>query len=152
MAHKFRAGAFIIPNADRAAIEPSIRDLGLSALGRLASQPNGENASDWTFPESVIYTPGSERRMKAGYAPRWIIMACRTPISPIKKLREGNLRAKYDVIVYPHVGGTSQSHINGIPKNGPDPVPYKKSKLTPNLGALDPERRYPRRHGHGWVS
>ena len=27
-----------------------------------------------------------------------------------QKLREGNLRAKYDVIIFPHVGGTSASH------------------------------------------
>src|SRR6202042_2517927 len=54
-----------------------------------------------------------------------------------QKLREGHLRQRFDVIIYPHVGGSSQSHINGIPKNGPDPVPYKKSDLTPNLGALD---------------
>ena len=27
-----------------------------------------------------------------------------------QKLRDGNLRAKYDVIIFPHVGGTSQSH------------------------------------------
>ena len=53
------------------------------------------------------------------------------------KLREGNLRAKYDVIIFPHIGGTSQSQVNGIPKNGPDAVPYKKSDLTPNLGTLD---------------
>ena len=53
------------------------------------------------------------------------------------KLRDGNLRAKYDVIIYPHVGGTPQSQVNGIPKNGPDPIPYKKSDLTPNLGVMD---------------
>ena len=34
------------------------------------------------------------------------------------KLREGNLRAKYDVIVFPHVGGNAQSQVNGIPKTG----------------------------------
>ena len=33
-------------------------------------------------------------------------------------LREGNLRQKYDVIVYPHVGGTAQSQVNGMPKTG----------------------------------
>src|SRR6202042_950771 len=54
-----------------------------------------------------------------------------------QKLREGHLRQRFDVIIYPHVGGSSQSHINGIPKNGPDPIPYKKTDLTPNLGALD---------------
>ena len=34
------------------------------------------------------------------------------------KLREGNLRAKYDVIVFPHVGGTAQSQVNGFPRPG----------------------------------
>src|SRR5206468_7690509 len=29
--HKLRAGAFIIPNADRARLDPQIKDLGLSA-------------------------------------------------------------------------------------------------------------------------
>jgi hypothetical protein len=52
-------------------------------------------------------------------------------------LRDGKLRAKYDVIIFPHVGGTSQSQVNGIPKTGPDPIPYKKSELTPNLGYVD---------------
>jgi hypothetical protein len=54
-----------------------------------------------------------------------------------QKLREGNLRAKYDVIIYPTVGGTSVAQVNGIPKTGKDPVPYKKSALTPNLGVED---------------
>jgi hypothetical protein len=54
-----------------------------------------------------------------------------------QKLREGNLRSKYDVILYPDVAGSSQSLLRGIPKTGPDPIPYKKSSLTPNLGALD---------------
>ena len=54
-----------------------------------------------------------------------------------QKLRDANLRSKYDVIIYPHVGGTSQSHLTGIPKTGKDPVPYKKSELTPNLGVND---------------
>ena len=54
-----------------------------------------------------------------------------------QKLREGNLRSKYDVIIFPHVGGTSQSQIAGIAMTGDKPMPYKKSDLTPNLGAVD---------------
>jgi hypothetical protein len=54
-----------------------------------------------------------------------------------QKLREGNLRAKYDVIIYPHVGGSATSQVNGIAKNGTTPLPYKKTAATPNLGALD---------------
>jgi hypothetical protein len=53
------------------------------------------------------------------------------------RLREGNLRQKYDVIVYPHVGGNAQSQVAGIPKTGKLPLPYKKTAETPNLGAQD---------------
>ena len=53
------------------------------------------------------------------------------------KLREGNLRQKYDVIIFPHVGGNAQSQVNGIPKTGTLPLPYKKTAETPNLGVQD---------------
>jgi len=52
------------------------------------------------------------------------------------KLREGNLRAKYDWIVFPHVGGTAQSMVNGL-RRWARPHAYKKSELTPNLGVQD---------------
>ena len=42
------------------------------------------------------------------------------------KLREGNLRQKYDVIVYPHVGGTPQSQVNGLPKTGERRCPTRR--------------------------
>src|ERR1019366_4161606 len=54
-----------------------------------------------------------------------------------QKLKEGNLRSRYDVIVFPHVGGTSASMINGIAMTGAAPVPYKKTAGTPNLGGMD---------------
>jgi hypothetical protein len=63
-------------------------------------------------------------------------------------LREGNLRQKYDVIVYPHVGGTAQSQVNGLPKTGASPLPYKKTADTPNLGAIDQADDI--RGGMGW--
>ncbi len=54
-----------------------------------------------------------------------------------KKLRDGNLRAKYDVIVYPHIGGSSQSHADGSPRPARTRFPTRRPTLTPNLGALD---------------
>jgi hypothetical protein len=133
--HKFRAGAFIIPNADHARIEPSIRELGLSAWA-LASPPDVK-----THPLDIPrigYIHAWQRTQDEGWT-RAALDYYGVPYTYFadQKLREGNLRAKYDVILYPHVGGSPQSHVNGIPKNGPDPVPYKKSELTPNLGALD---------------
>ena len=43
----------------------------------------------------------------------------------------------YDVLVYPHVGGSAQSQVNGLPKTSGSPLPYKRRAATPNLGALD---------------
>ena len=64
------------------------------------------------------------------------------------KLREGNLRQKYDVIVYPHVGGNAESQVNGIPKGAGAPLPYKKTAQTPNLGGIDETDDI--RGGMGW--
>ena len=135
MGHKFRAGAFLIPEADRSSIEASIRELGLTATA-VSSLPNIK-----THPLDIPrigYIHSWQRTQDEGWT-RAALDYYGVPYTYFadQKLREGNLRAKYDVILYPHVGGSSQSHVNGIPKNGPDPIPYKKSELTPNLGALD---------------
>src|SRR5580700_5673700 len=45
-----------------------------------------------------------------------------------------DLRARYDVILFGPVGGSAQRIVNGAPKNG-DPIPWKASPVTPNLGS-----------------
>jgi hypothetical protein len=53
----------------------------------------------------------------------------------IAKMR--NLRAKYDVILFAPVSGASTELIvDGMPMYGPA-LPWKKTKLTPNLGGID---------------
>jgi Zinc carboxypeptidase len=44
-----------------------------------------------------------------------------------------NLREKFDVIIFPPVGGSAQSIVNGIPMRGA-PIPWKGSEVTPNVG------------------
>ncbi len=44
-----------------------------------------------------------------------------------------NLRDKFDVIIFPPLGGSPQQIVNGIPMRG-EPIPWKESELTPNLG------------------
>lgn len=49
----------------------------------------------------------------------------------------GNLRAKYDVILFGPVGNvSSQQIVDGLPMWG-NPMPWQTSKLTPNLGRID---------------
>jgi hypothetical protein len=54
-------------------------------------------------------------------------------ISDQKLKATANLRDQWDVILFGPVGGTAQRIVNGLPMRG-DPVPWKKTDLTPNLG------------------
>ena len=133
--HKFRAGAFIIPNANMNALRASIQEFGLSAWAAASAPP--VKTHEMEVPR-IGYVHSWQNTQDEG----WVRAALDHYGVPYKyfadqKLREGNLRAKYDVIIYPDIAGTSQSILRGIPKVGPDPIPYKKSNLTPNLGALD---------------
>jgi hypothetical protein len=133
--HRFRAGAIIVPNADRAALEPQLKDLGLSAWA-VASAPSVK-AHDLDIPR-IGYVHSWTRTQDEG----WVRAALDTFGVPYtyfadQKLREGNLRSKYDVIVFPHVGGTPTSQVNGMAMTGKAPLPYKKTDKTPNLAYVD---------------
>src|SRR5215831_13730803 len=132
---KLRAGAFIIPDADRARLAPQIEQLGLSAWG-VASAPSVKT-HEMTIPR-IGYVHSWSRTQDEGWV-RAALDHYGVPYTYFadKLLKEGNLRSKYDVIVFPHVGGTSQSMINGIAMTGNAPIPYKKTEQTPNLGGID---------------
>ncbi|HSM60636.1 MAG TPA: M14 family zinc carboxypeptidase [Longimicrobiales bacterium] len=133
--HRFRAGAFILPQADRAAVEASLTELGLSAwaTGSVPDVPTHE----LDVPR-IGYVHSWQRTQDEG----WVRAALDTYGVPYtyfadQELREGNLRARYDVIVFPHVGGDAQSQVNGIAMTGELPLPYRQTEATPNLGVLD---------------
>jgi hypothetical protein len=132
---RFRAGAFVIPNANRAVLEPTLRELGLSAWA-VGSAPS-VRTHELDLPR-IGYVHAWHRTQDEG----WVRAALDTYGVPYtyfadQKLRDGNLRSRYDVIVYPHVGGTAQQHVNGIPKTSGPPLPYKKTDATPNHGYMD---------------
>jgi hypothetical protein len=112
-----------------------LRDLGLSAWA--VAQAPGVKTHDLDVPR-IGYVHAWQRTQDEG----WVRAAFDTYGVPYtyfadQKLKEGNLRAKYDVIVFPHVGGSAQSQVNGMPMTGSAPLPYRKTDKTPNLGALD---------------
>ncbi len=133
--HKFAAGSFIIANSDRGRLEAQLRELGLSAWA-VGSAP-AVKTHNLDVPR-IGYVHSWTRTQDEG----WVRAALDTYGVPYtyfadQKLRDGNLRAKYDVIIFPHVGGTAQSQVAGMPKTGTLALPYHKSADTPNLGALD---------------
>jgi Zinc carboxypeptidase len=132
--HHLRAGAFVIRNGNDANIRASIQQLGLTAY---STSSITVKTHPLTVPR-IGYVHSWQRTQDEG----WVRAALDHYGIPYtyfadQKLREGDLRAKYDVIIFPSIGGSSVSQVNGIPKTGPDAIPYKKSKLTPNLGVED---------------
>jgi hypothetical protein len=143
---KFRPGAFIIASADRAKLEPTLRDLGLSGWA-VASAP-AVAAHDLDIPR-IGYVHSWARTQDEG----WVRAAFDTFGVPYTyfadiKLKEGNLKQKYDVIVLPHIGGNAQSQVAGIARTGKMALPYKKTTETPNLGGIDEADDI--RGGMGW--
>lgn len=133
--HQFRAGAFIIPAADRRVLEQSIEELGLMAWGTNTMPDVATHELD--VPR-IGYVHSWQRTQDEGWV-RGALDHYGVPYEYFadQKLREGNLRAKYDVIIYPHVGGDAQSQVNGIAMTGELPLPYRRSAETPNLGGID---------------
>ncbi|HEY8310556.1 MAG TPA: M14 family zinc carboxypeptidase, partial [Gemmatimonadaceae bacterium] len=133
--HRFRAGAIIIPNADRASLEPALRKLGLSGYAMPSAPTVRTHSMD--IPR-IGYVHSWSRTQDEG----WVRAALDTYGIPYSyfgdiKLRDGNLRQKYDVIIFPDVGGTVQSMVNGIAKSGPIPLPYRKTAEFQSLGTPD---------------
>ncbi len=133
---KFLAGSFIIANADRAKLEPQLKSLGLSGYA-LTAAPTVK-AHDLDVPR-IAYLHSWSRTQDEGWV-RAALDHYGVPYSYFgdKNLRTiPNLREKYDVIIYPHVGGTAQSMVSGMASIGTTPLPYRKTADTPNLGYMD---------------
>jgi hypothetical protein len=132
--HRFAPGAFVIVDADRAQLESSIKALGLSAWA-VDAAPN--------VPMHDLDVPriGYVHTWTSTQDEGWVRLAFDTFKVPYAyfaapKLREGNLRAKYDVIIFPHAGQGGTSLITGGVQ-GNAPRPYKKTEATPNIGTID---------------
>lgn len=132
--HKFAPGAFVIQGADRAALEPAIKELGLSAWA-VATAPNVP-MHDLDVPRiGYIHTWTSTQDEG------WVRMALdrfKVPYTYFgdNVVRQGNLRQKYDVLIFPHAGGGGTGLVYGGVQ-GNEPRPYKKTDETPHLGIQD---------------
>jgi hypothetical protein len=132
--HKFAPGAFVIANANRALLEPSIKELGLSAWA-VAAAP-AVPTHDLDVPRiGYIHTWTSTQDEG------WVRLAFdhfKVPYTYFADnlVRQGNLKQKYDVIIFPHAREAGASLVYGGVQ-GAEPRPYKKTADTPHLGIQD---------------
>ena len=128
---RFGAGAFIIPNANRAQLEPVLRDLGLSGFA-VASVPADVKTHDLDVPR-IGYVHSWGNTQDEGWV-RAALDYYKIPYDYFgeNEVAKKDLRAQYDVILWPHGGNVGQE----APTGGV-PVPFKKSDEFPALGSPD---------------
>ena len=146
------AGSFIIkaennPTDLRRRLEAAVTELGLTALA-VAKLPDVKT-HDLTAPRIAILHTWTNTQNEGWF--RIEFDRLQIPYSYISDqvVRDTpDLREKYDVIIFPPVSGSAQSIVNGIPKRGSEPIPWKASELTPNMG-LSPDQTEDMRGGMG---
>ncbi|HKD92598.1 MAG TPA: M14 family zinc carboxypeptidase, partial [Terriglobales bacterium] len=134
----FNPGTYLIPAAARGRAEQAAHDLGLSVVAldamprighHILAAPRIAILHTWTGTQNEGWYRMAFENMKVPY----------TYISDqkVREARDGaELRSKFDVIVFPPVGGGAQRIVHGVPMWNP-PLPWENTALTPNLGKID---------------
>jgi hypothetical protein len=144
---KFNRGSFMLRNVPVAELERAASDLGLQVYA-LATAPEVKTHQILAPRIALMHTWLSTQnegwwrlefdRLKVPY----------DYISTQTVARDENLRAKYDVIIFAPVGRANpQAIVSGLPMFG-NPLPWKTTELTPNLGKIDATDDM--RPGLGW--
>jgi hypothetical protein len=148
---QFNSGSFIIrkdgnPGDTRQRLEAAVTQLGLKAVAveKLPDVKTHELAvpriaiiHTWTNTQNEGWFRIEFDRLQIPY----------TYISDHVIRNTPNLRDKFDVLIFPPVGGSAQTIVNGMPRRG-DPMPWKASTVTPNF-AMSPDQTDDMRGGMG---
>jgi hypothetical protein len=138
---KFNVGAFIIPREGNPAdleelLGRACRDLGLMAYG-LAALPSSRT-HDLDAPRIAILHSWVNTQDEGWFRLAFDKLGIPYAYVSLQDVRDdADLRAKYDVILFPPSGffGKAQRLVNGI--GGKEPIPWKKSDKYPNFGGPD---------------
>ena len=139
---KFNAGTFIIKSSDnpgdlKAKLAGPVAESGLKAIAieklpdiktHMLAVPRIAILHTWTNTQNDGWFRVEFDRLQVPYSYISDQVVRDTP----------NLREKFDVIIFPPVGGSAQSIVSGIPVRGA-PIPWKGSDITPNM-ALAPDQ------------
>jgi hypothetical protein len=143
--HKFNRGSFIIRKASADELQRAASDLGIQVFA--ADAPSVKTHPVKAARVAVMHTWLSTQ--DEGWW-RLAFDQLRVPftyISTQDAARDADLRRKYDVIIFAPVGRGAGAIINGLPMYG-NPLPWKTTTLTPNLGKTDETDDM--RPGLGW--
>lgn len=144
---RFPKGSFIITNVGQSELDNAARELGL----RVQAVPSVPSVA--THPARAARVAIMHTWLSTQTEGWWrqafdFLHIPYTYMSVQDAARDAHLRAKYDVILFPPGGGSPQAIVSGQPM-WRNPMPWKKTDLTPNMGTLDQTDDV--RPGLGWV-
>jgi hypothetical protein len=134
---QYNTGSFIIkkdgnPADLRSRLDAAVTELGLKAAG--VDKLPEVKTHELSVPRIAIVHTWINTQNEGWY--RIEFDKLKIPYTYISDQVIGNtpnLREKFDVLIFPPVGGSAQTIVNGMPKRG-DPMPWKASAVTPNFG------------------
>lgn len=144
---KFRRGSFIIRNVNESELQRTAVELGLKVLA-VNTAPDVKTHAIKAPRIAIMHTWLSTQ--DEGW---WRVEfdKYKVPFSYISTqdvAKDASLNAKYDVIIFAPVGRANpQQIVSGLPMFG-NPLPWKKTALTPNL--KDTDETDDMRPGLGW--
>jgi Zinc carboxypeptidase len=133
---QFNTGSFILkkdgnPADLRGRLESAVTELGLKAVG-VDKMPDVKS-HELAVPRIAIVHTWTNTQNEGWYRIEFDKLKIPyTYISDHVIRNTPNLREKFDVLIFPPVGGSAQAIVNGMPKRG-DPIPWKASAVTPNF-------------------
>ena len=131
---KFNRGSFIIRNASADEVNRTTSELGMQAFA--VDQMPAVKAHALKVPRVAILHTWLSTQDEGWW--RLAFDQMQIPydyISTQDVAKDADLNRKYDVIVFAPVGRGLNSIIQGLPMYG-NPLPWKKTELTPNLGGF----------------
>ena len=136
--HHFNRGSFLIQNVSASDLQSAVSDLGLQAYA-LDSAPSVKTHPVRAARVALMHTWLSTQ------TEGWWRQALDTMHIPYDYIstqtvaKEPDLNSKYDVILFAPVGRfvSPDSIINGVSTDWGNPLPWKTTELTPNIGKID---------------
>ena len=132
---KFNRGSFIIRKAPVSEVQKAATDLGLQVYAvdavpavktHAVKAPRIAMLHTWLSTQDEGWWRLALDQLRVPYA----------YISTQDVAKDPTLRSKYDVIIFGPVGRGPSAIISGMPMWG-NPIPWKTTTLTPNLGKID---------------
>jgi hypothetical protein len=144
---KFVRGSFIVKNVPATDMQKAAAELGLRVTA-VAAAPTVKTHPLRAPRVAILHTWATTQTEGWWRQAFDLAQVPFTYISTQDVAADADLGNKFDVIIFPPVGRGTEAIVNGMPMWG-NPLPWKKTPQTPNLGSEDETDDM--RPGLGWA-